>query len=268
MSVYWQFIKIYTVLSMRDRGMIILTYVMPTLFFLFVSQAARSDIAFAAPATLTMALIVGCISNGLQGAGQQAVSQRESEQLKRLHVTPISPMPVLLSSMLSGLALYVPSVLLMHVVSMLLYGVPAIDRLLPVFVLVVIGNLALRSIGVIIGAVANSVSEATTITQFLYLPMLLLSGATIPIAQLPEWAQRLASLLPATYLVDAVRGILVRGEGLAQNWFCIVAMGATTVVSMVLARYLFRWNREDKIKPAGKLALASVLLPFLLFALV
>lgn len=267
MSVYWQFAKTYTVLAMRDRGMMILTYVMPTLFFLLVSQAARDNPA-GASATLTMALVVGCISNGLQGAGEQAVNQREADMLKRLHVTPISPMPILLASMVSGLMLYVPAVFLMHVISMALYGAPSLDRLMPVFLIVVIGNLAVRSIGVIVGAVANSVSEASLVTQLLYLPMLLLSGATIPLDQLPAWTQRLAALLPATYLVDAVRGVLVEGEGLRDNLFCLLAMVATAAVSMSLARRMFRWNREDKVRPEGKLALASVLLPFLLFALV
>jgi ABC-2 type transport system permease protein len=266
-NVYWKFVATYTLLAMRDRGMIILTYIMPTLFFLLVSQAARAETA-GAVRTLGMALVIGCISNGLQGAGQQAVSQREAEVLKRLQVTPISPMPILLASMVSGLVLYVPAVFLMDVVSTLMYGVPSFDRLLPVLLIVIMGNLALRSISVIIGAVADTVSEATVFTQCLYLPMLLLSGATIRLDQLPAWAQHLAVLLPATYLVDAVRGVLLEGKGLRDNWFFVVAMVATALVSMSLARYMFRWNREDTIPPAGRLALASVLLPFLLFALV
>jgi ABC-type multidrug transport system permease subunit len=265
-NVYWQFVKIYTVLAMRDRGIMILTYALPTLFFLFVSQAAAGSPG-AAGTTLAMALVVGCLSNGLQGAGEQAVSQRENDMLKRLHVTPISPMPILLASMVSGLLLYVPSVLLMHVISIQLYGTPSVDRLLPVVVIVVVGNVAVRSIGVIVGAVANSAPEATLFTQFLYLPMLLLSGATIPLEQIPAWAQRIAALLPATYLVDAVKGVLVEGEGLRENWFCVVAMLATAAVSMTVARQMFRWHREDKVRPAGKLALACMLLPFLLFAL-
>jgi ABC-2 type transport system permease protein len=264
-NVYWQFIKVYSLLMVREKAMIILTYIMPTLFFLLVSQTGGSR-THVAPATLTMALAIACISNGIQGAGEQTVSQRESDMLKRLHVTPISPMPILLASMLSGLLMYIPAVILMHIVSMALYGLPSLDRLVPVLVIVVLGNLALRSIGVIVGAVANTVSEATLITQLLYLPMLLLSGATIPLDQLPPWASRIAALLPATYLVDAVRGVIVEGEGLRENWLGLVAMAATAAVSLTLARSMFRWNREDTLKPVGRLALASALVPFVLFA--
>src|SRR5206468_2006912 len=51
----------------------------------------------------------------------------------------------------------------------------------------------------------------------LYMPMLFLSGATIPAALLPNWAQTLAEFMPATYLVSGFQGIFFHNANLLDH---------------------------------------------------
>ena len=79
------------------------------------------------------------------------------------------------------------------------------ERWLSLLVLVSVGVIAFRAIGLIIASVANSAQESQILVQLVYLPMLFLSGTTFSITLLPVWAQTFAQFLPATYLVTALQ---------------------------------------------------------------
>jgi len=51
---------------------------------------------------------------------------------------------------------------------------------------------------------------------FFFLPSLLLSGFMFPFRGMPEWAQTLGSMLPLTHFLRIVRGILLKGNGVAE----------------------------------------------------
>ena len=93
--------------------------------------------------------------------------------------------------------------------------------------------------------------------------MLFLSGATIPSATLPIWAQTLAEFLPASYLVAAFQGIFFRKQSIFDNLPGVGALLLTMVVGLFLARQLFRWEKEEKLPPKNKLWVLAVMAPFL-----
>ena len=71
--------------------------------------------------------------------------------------------------------------------------------------------------GSIIAAVVNSMQEAQMLINLLYMPMLMLSGATFPITGLPEWVQTIAQFLPSAYFMTGVQGILRGRETFLDN---------------------------------------------------
>jgi imidazolonepropionase-like amidohydrolase len=92
--------------------------------------------------------------------------------------------------------------------------------------------------------------------------MLFLSGATVPAAMLPKWAQTLAQFMPASYLVSGFQGIFFRNQNLWDNAPAVAALLLTTVLGLFLAMQLFRWEKEEKIRPRNKLWVVAVLAPF------
>ena len=85
------------------------------------------------------------------------------------------------------------------------------------FLMASLGVCSLRAIGLILAAVTNTMAEATIAIQSVYMPMLFLSGATVPAAMLPRWAQTLAQFMPASYLVSGFQGIFFRNQNLWDN---------------------------------------------------
>jgi len=120
----------------------------------------------------------------------------------------------------------------------------------------------MRAIGLILAAVTNTMAEATIAIQSVYMPMLFLSGATVPAAMLPKWAQTLAQFMPASYLVSGFQGIFFRHQNLWDNAPAVAALLLTTVLGLFLAMQLFRWEKEEKIRPRNKLWVVAVVAPF------
>jgi imidazolonepropionase-like amidohydrolase len=194
----------------------------------------------------------------------RAVQEREENILRRYKVTPITPVPLLAASMINGVIIYLPSVVLMLLLANRIYGMAFPPNLAAYLIFVCIGALAFRAIGLIIAAVVNSSQEAQILTQLIYMPMLFLSGATIPLSLFPNWLQLLTQFIPASYLMSGMSGILQRHESLAQNWKSIAALLVAAAVGLFIATKLFRWEKEEKLKPAAKIWVVVVLLPFLI----
>jgi ABC-type multidrug transport system permease subunit len=77
-----------------------------------------------------------------------------------------------------------------------------------------IGALAFRSIGLIVAAVSNSMAESNVLVQLLYMPMMFLSGATIPIAMIMGAYMRWVRAHADDYKIDPHRvGIMGSSAG-------------------------------------------------------
>ena len=66
--------------------------------------------------------------------------------------------------------------------------------------------------------IARNQLQAMQMTFFFFLPSILLSGFMFPFRGMPEWAQWLGSLLPLTHFLVLVRGIMLKGSGIAELW--------------------------------------------------
>ena len=141
------------------------------------------------------------------------------------------------------------------------WPIPA--QLVSLLLFVCLGSIAFRSLGLIIAAVVNSSQESNILIQPIYMAMLFLSGATIPITFMPHWLQNITQFIPATYLMTGIGGIMQRGETVLANWQSVVALLLTTAVATFIATKLFRWEKEEKLRASAKLWVLVVLLPFL-----
>ncbi|MBL8220229.1 MAG: ABC transporter permease, partial [Bryobacterales bacterium] len=250
-------------LVMRDRVVLFFNYFLPLMFFVVFAQTFRADKGGAISQVITMVLILGVLGSGFFGAGLRAVQERELNILRRFKVAPITPLPILVASLVTGLISYLPSLFIILAIAKFYYGMPWPERWISLTLLLSVGLLSFRSMGLIIAAVVNTMQESQIIIQLLYLPMLFLSGATFPVSVLPTWLQTIAQFLPASYLYTGLQGILVQRESAWANISALGAMTATLVVATFLGVKLFRWEKDEVMPPKAKLWLLVVFLPFL-----
>src|SRR5215831_12343261 len=240
-------------LAFRQRMVIFFNYLMPFAFFFIFAQSAHAEQGGAILEVVTMVLVIGILGNGLFGAGMRAVQDRETNVLRRYKVAPISPLPLLVASTVTGLVIYLPLVLIILTLAHSRYAMPIPTNLGTLLIFVVLGVIAMRSIGLIIASVVNSMQESNILVQIVYLAMLFLSGTTFPVALFPTWLAIVSQFIPATHLVSGLQNILIQHESLATNWQAVCALILTSVIGLLLGVRLFRWEKDEKMKSSAKL---------------
>jgi imidazolonepropionase-like amidohydrolase/ABC-type multidrug transport system permease subunit len=264
MKPYLALIRNDVRLAFRQRIVIFFNYLMPLGFFFLFAQINHAERGGAIVQVITMVLVIGILGNGLFGGGMRAVQERENNILRRYKVAPISPLPLLVASTVTGLLVYLPLVFITLVLAHFRYGMDVPGNSAALLFFVVLGLVAIRSIGLIIASVVNSVQESMILVQVAYMSMLFLSGTTFPITMFPDWLKIVSQFIPATHIVSGLQNILVQHESLAANWQGVGALILTTVVGLLLCVKLFRWEKEEKMRPTAKLWVLAVLVPFAL----
>src|SRR6202049_657115 len=264
MKSYKALISIDLKLALRNRSVIFFNYLFPLIFFFIFGQAMHAERGAAITMVIAMVLIIGILGNGLMGAGIRAVQEREANILRRYRVTPITPAPLLVASVVTGWILYMPNVILILTLAHFMYGMPWPQSMGSILIFISVAIAGFRAIGLILASVVNSMQESQLIVQLIYLPMLFLSGATFPLSMFPPWLLVVTQFVPATYMVVGIQGMLLRNEGIGANIQPVLALVLTGFVGLFISYKLFRWEKEEKIRGSAKLWLAAVLTPFLL----
>jgi imidazolonepropionase-like amidohydrolase/ABC-type multidrug transport system permease subunit len=262
MNAYLTLIRIDIRLAFRQRVVIFFNYLMPLAFFFIFAQAFHAEQGGVILQVVAMVTVIGILGNGLFGAGIRAAQEREQNILRRYKVAPITPFPLLVASSVTGLVVYMPYVVLMLGLAKWRYGMAMPRHMTAVLIFIVLGVLAVRSIGLIVASVANSMQESGIMVQIIYMAMLFLSGASFPTAMFPNWLLTATQFIPATWLMTGMQGIMLRNETLFANWQAAGALLLTTAIGFFLSVKLFRWEKEEKMRPAAKLWVLAVLLPF------
>jgi ABC-2 type transport system permease protein len=101
----------------------------------------------------------------------------------------------------------------------------------------IIANLA---VGYTFSTIAENQLQAMQMTMFFLLPAILLSGFAFPFAGMPQWAQYIGEVLPATHFLRIIRGILLKDNGLPEILPELWPLAVFTLVAATIALFRFR----------------------------
>src|SRR5438067_10895 len=262
MKAFLALTRIDLKLALRNRSVLFFNYFFPLIFFFVFGYSMHAEQGSRIIQVITMVTAIGILGNGLFGAGMRAVQDRETDVLRRYKVTPITPVPLLAASMVTGVVLYLPGLIVNLILANRLFGMVIPPNIGSLFLFAIIACVAFRSIGLIIASVVNSSQESLILIQPLYMAMLFLSGATFPLSFFPDWLQIVTQFIPATYLMIGLGGILQHGESVVHNWQSVIALIVTALIGLLIATKLFRWEKEEKLRNSAKLWVLAALAPF------
>jgi ABC-2 type transport system permease protein len=158
--------------------------------------------------TMTMVLMTGLAMT----------RERERGTFENLLATPALPIEVMTGKIVPYILIGLIQVSLIIVAALLLFEVPMQGDPLLLYFAVLIFIAANLTLGITFSSIARNQLQAMQMTFFFFLPSILLSGFMFPFRGMPEWAQWLGSLLPLTHFLVLVRGIMLKGNTLAQLW--------------------------------------------------
>lgn len=254
-------------LAMRTKAALFFTFGFPLIFLfgyagIFAHGNPKAVAYFFGPV-----LTLQVMGSAIWGLGLQSVIARERGFLRRYRLAPLGPASMVASNLLANYLLLLPTVALITTCAMVIFHMRLSIGVPELWLLITIGNFAFAGFGLTVGSVANTMQEAQVYNNLVWFPLLFLSGASIPLPMLPHWLQRVATFLPATYLVSTFQGVMLQAQPLSMHLPELAALLIAGVFGFLFALKLFRWEKEETISRSNKLYSLTFAVPFLLIGI-
>jgi ABC-2 type transport system permease protein len=195
-------------------------------------------IDFLVPAILGMTIMMSC----MMGMGATIAGERETGELARLFMTPTSVATVIGGKIAAKLLIELVRALILIFMAVLLFQVSIKGGFLQTFIVLVIGALCFVGFGIMLSARTQTQEDYAQISLPFSMPMMFVSGVFYPIETMPWILQKIAYIFPLTYLNDAMRGIMLKGQTLGDVWVDLVVLLGFTVLFFIIG--VKRFNRD------------------------
>lgn len=183
-----------------------------------------------------IAMITAVVSTAMS-----IVREKERGTIEQIRMAPLNASSFIVGKTLPYLVISLAAELAIIGVAMVLFDLPMRGSwivLLLALTLYLVGALGL---GLLISSIAESQQVAFQVAVLAsFLPTLMLSGFIFPIASMPRVLQTVTYIVPARYFLVALRGIMLKGSGLASVWLPLTALSAYATVVLTLASVRLR----------------------------
>ncbi len=163
------------------------------------------------------------------------VRERERGTMEQLVVTPVTGLELILGKVIPLVALGYIQITVTLLLASVWFHMPIKGSLVLLYVLSLAFFFSTLGVGALISAVSKTFQQAAQLTQLVLLPSILLSGFIFPRESLPKALQVVGALFPLTYFVIIIRGILIKGVGLAYLWRQIIPLVGLGVLVFAVA---------------------------------
>jgi ABC-2 type transport system permease protein len=255
-------------LTLRNKMFLFFSVIMPFGFFFLYAGVFARGIPQVVRYFLGPVLAL-TVMGSFWGLSAALVMFREQGILRRFHVTPVTPSDMLASSVVANFVLTLPTVLIEFFFARIVFHVTHFGDLLSTFLLIAVGTVSFASMGLVVASITNTMQETQVINQLIWLPLIFLSGATVPLATLPQVVKHVGLFLPATYLVTGLQSAIFAAMA---PWsldvlLALCSLAVWAILTFFLSAQLFRWEPESKIPRRAKLLAAATAIPFLLLGI-
>jgi len=216
----------------------------PPLFLVKPEAAAGSRASTYLDFLLPGVLALMAMQNSLFGVAGSLTRWKEKGVLRRFLATPLRPVQFLGGVVLYQLVFGILSAALIVAIAVVFLHTNILLPLLPLLVTIVFGMATFLAIGFVIAGFAKTEEASMPIINVVSFPMMFLSGVFFPVTSLPPVLRSIVHVLPLTYLVDGVRGLM---SGQYSAWAPsvqtdILALGVWFVILAVISTRTWRWE--------------------------
>jgi ABC-type multidrug transport system permease subunit len=192
-------------------------------------------------------LFPGLLGLNLMGTGMWGIAfavadARRRKYLKRMIVTPMRRASFFLSFLLSRLVFLVLEMAALTAFGIWVLGVPFRGGVLGFALVSLFGALAFAGLGLLVASRVRTIEGVSGLMNLVMMPMWLGSGVFFSYERFPDAVQPWLRLLPLTAVNDALRALMLDGEGLAGQLPELAVTIAWTGIAFAVALRIFRWQ--------------------------
>ena len=166
--------------------------------------------------------------------------EREQGTFDQLLVTPLSPTEIMIGKAVPPILIGLTQASLVLLISLFWFHIPMAGSLLTLYVGLLSFTVAAVGIGLSLSAVSLNMQQAMLYSFMLIMPLMLLSGLTMPIRNMPEPVQIATYLNPLRYAVDLVQRVYLEGAGLSSLWHDLIPLALIAALTLPVAAWMFR----------------------------
>jgi ABC-2 type transport system permease protein len=165
----------------------------------------------------------------------------ERGTMEQLFATPVLRSEIIAGKLIPYAGLGFVQTLLVITLGSYMFDVPIRGSLVTLFGCSMLFLLAMLGSGLIASVIAKSQLVAVQFALMVsYMPVAMISGFMFPIANMPKWLQAVSMVVPGRYYLTTLRGILLKGNGLAVLASDVMALAGFAAAFVTIAVWRFR----------------------------
>lgn len=167
--------------------------------------------------------------------------ERERGTMEQLAVSPLSPTQLIVGKVAPYILIAFITASLVLLTGVALFGVHVRGNPLILFMLLVVYTTCNLGLGLLISSMAKDQQAAFQGALLIsVLPAMILSGFIYPIRSMPAFLRGITYLVPARYFLVALRGVVLKGSGMAAVWEQVACLVALSVITLGISARLIR----------------------------
>ena len=167
------------------------------------------------------------------------VRERERGTLEQLTMTPVAPLGLMVGKMIPYGTLAFGELCVILAVMRLVFQVPIHGNVFLLLVMALPFLLTVMGVGLLISTRAHTQAEAFQLSMGTILPSVFLSGYIFLLETMPAFFRGVSFIIPTTYFIRILRGIILRGAGFGDLWVNAAVLSLMGSVAIIAAARIF-----------------------------
>jgi ABC-2 type transport system permease protein len=181
------------------------------------------------------------LTTGIMDLPTSIAAYREKGILRRFKSAPISPLLILTAELSSLFIITIMGMLLLLAAGVIVFGMHFYGSIPEVLLAFVLSTLSISALGFIPASLAPTARSGMLIANFMYFPMLFLSGAALPREMLPPFLKTFSEILPLTHAIELLQGLWLGGH-LWDYPIQLAVLVSVMIIGFIIAAKFFRWE--------------------------
>ena len=191
---------------------------------------------FLTPGVIALTVFMGSVAT----TGSAIAGEKDDGTLVRMLMTPVSKRSVILGKTIYQLILQLGRAVILILAAYLLLGFNMNGSWLLLSLVLVIFTLGGVGMGIIMSARVDDYESFMQLNMLVTMPSMFVTGVFFPLSSAPEWMRYIAYCLPLTYAIDAMRAIMIKGQGLNAISTDLIILSLFAIVTFTAGVHLFR----------------------------
>jgi len=184
-------------------------------------------------------MVVLCQMMSVTLSANAIVREKEKGTLEQLFMTPVKPSELILGKMAPYLVMTFVEFCGIAFLMWSVFGVPVKGYFITLLMIALPFVLSMLGLGLWISTKVSTRDAAMQAAMATIMPCIFLSGYVFPLDSMPRFFYWVAQLIPTTWLIDASRGVILRGAGWRELWMHSLVLWGMTLAVITLTAMRF-----------------------------